>query len=65
MNSKTFTSIIIILVVIFSMITYYKMKDFPYDNDCCKDIKNETSTVCKNCNDYSLPEKVIYVWKFS
>lgn len=65
MNSKTFVSAVIILLAIFSMITYYKMKDFPYDNNCCKDIKSPSSTVCHTCNDYSLPEKIIYVWKFS
>ena len=64
MNSKTILSMLIIAVVIFGLITYYKMKDYP-TGDCCKDIKNEASTICKTCSDYSLYEKIIYVWKFS
>lgn len=65
MNSKTFPSIIIMLIMIFGMATYYKMKDFPYEDKCCRDIKNASSKICKTCDAYSLPEKIIYVWKYS
>ncbi|NLL01406.1 MAG: hypothetical protein GX265_00030 [Mollicutes bacterium] len=65
MNSKTFLSILIMLFFVLSMITYYKMKDFPTDSDCCKNIKNPSSTVCLKCNDYNFIEKIVYVWKFS
>ncbi len=65
MNSKTFLSILIMIFLVFSMITYYKMKDFPYNDNCCKDIKNPGSTICLKCNDYNLLEKIVYVWKYS
>lgn len=65
MNSKTVVSIFIIILMFLSFITYYKLKDFPVNDACCKDIKNSASNVCIKCSDYSLLEKIIYVWKYS
>ncbi|MDD2505308.1 MAG: hypothetical protein PHF21_03440 [Bacilli bacterium] len=65
MSSKTIPSIIIILIMVFGMISYFKMKDFPYEDKCCKDIRNENNQACKICDEYTLPEKIIYVWKYS
>ena len=59
---KTLLSLLIIAGVVFAFITIHKLEGFPEGN-CCKDIKNATSTVCHSC-DYSLLEKIIYVWKF-
>ena len=56
MNSKTFKHSDYVIFVL-SMITYYKMKDFPTDSDCCKNIKNPSSTVCLKCNDYNFIRK--------
>lgn len=63
MNSKTFLALLVIVGVVFSFITYNKMKDFPTGN-CCKDIKNTESKTCKKCDNYKWYEKAIYVWKF-
>lgn len=64
MKSSTLISIIIIIVIIFGTITFYKLEKFP-TGDCCKDISNSESNICKKCDDYNLIDKIIYVWKFS
>lgn len=65
MNKNTILSLLIVVVMIFSFLTYTKLKDYPADNACCKDLKNVSSKVCKDCTKYNYFEKIIYVWKFS
>lgn len=65
MNRSTFTSLIIIVFTVFSLFTYNKLKNYPEDNACCKDIRNTASKVCQDCTKYNYFEKIIYVWKFS
>ena len=62
-NGRTIMGIIIIIGVVFSLITIYKLKDYP-KTDCCRDIKNADSTLCHACGSYKWHEKIIYVWKY-
>ena len=65
MYFRTIISMIIIVVVIFGLLTAYKLdKEFPKGESCCKDIKNPTSNSCYTCDDYSLINRIIYVWKY-
>lgn len=63
MDSKTFPSIIIMLIFIFGTTTFYKLENFP-KGDCCRDLENVESKKCQKCDKYTFVEKVIYVWKF-
>jgi len=61
---KVFLSIFIILFVVFTLITYNLLRDFPAGEDCCKDIRDPDSVRCVICDDYRLHERIIYVWRF-
>ncbi len=57
-------SIIIIIIATFSVLTYYKLKDLPEDN-CCINMKIPEHQSCYDCESYNLPQKIIYVWKYT
>ena len=64
-NSRTILSMFIILFVVFSFITYIKLKDFDPKHECCKDIRSQgESTLCVPCVEYKIHERIIYVWRF-
>ncbi len=64
MKSNTILSMIIVLLIIFGMMTFYKLDKYP-KGDCCQDISNPDSKVCFVCEDYNIIEKIIYVWKYT
>ena len=55
---------VIILLAVNSLLTYYKLKEMPEDN-CCIDMKVPTDKSCYDCQNYNLAEKIVYVWKYS
>ena len=61
---KLALSLFIILFVVFTLITYNLMGDFPAGEDCCKDIRDPENIQCQVCDDYALHERIIYVWRF-
>ena len=61
MDNRTIVSIIIIVLVTFSGITAYKIKNIPHDNSCI----NISCAGCDEkveCDSYNMIEKVRYVW---
>ena len=42
MNKNTILSLLIVVVMIFSFLTYTKLKDYPADNACCKDLDRKS-----------------------
>ena len=61
---KVVLSIGIILFVVFTLITYNLLNDFPAGEDCCKDIRDPENLQCQICDEYRLHERIIYVWRF-
>ncbi|HHX33245.1 MAG TPA: hypothetical protein GX713_03365 [Mollicutes bacterium] len=64
MGNRVFISMVIIVLAVFSLLTYYKLKEMPEDN-CCIDMKVPTDKSCYDCQNYNLAEKIVYVWKYS
>ncbi len=65
MNKATITSILVMIVIMLAFLTAYKLDSYPVGDNCCRNIKSNTSKECIKCNSYNLVEKIIYVWKFS
>ena len=55
---------VLIVAVILAFITIQKLKDFPPNNNCCRNPRNASSNTCWDCREFNLFEKIIHVWRY-